>query len=81
MTTSKSQGKLVTWKKDKGFGFIKPNNSSHKIFIHITSLPKEDHPPKIGDVILYEKNIDIRGKVSAITVSYTHLTLPTIYSV
>ena len=69
MKSNKFQGELVTWKDKRGFGFIKPNNSSQEIFIHISSLAKSDRRPQVGDKICYEKTTDSSGKISAINAS------------
>jgi len=69
MKSSKFQGELVTWKDERGFGFIKPNNSSQEIFIHISSLAKSDRRPQVGDKIWYQKTTDSHGKISAINAS------------
>ena len=47
------KGKLVRWIDDKGFGFIRPDNASHEIFIHITALKEMNRKPIVGDLIRY----------------------------
>ena len=69
MKPSKLQGKLITWKDDRGFGFIKPSSSSQEIFIHISALPRGDRCPQVGDIIWYEKTTDASGKSRAIHAS------------
>ena len=32
------KGKIEQWIDDKGFGFIKPDNGSGKMFFHISSV-------------------------------------------
>jgi cold shock CspA family protein len=32
------KGQLTTWKDDKGFGFIKPDDSEQEVFLHISEL-------------------------------------------
>jgi uncharacterized membrane protein YsdA (DUF1294 family)/cold shock CspA family protein len=32
------RGKVVAWKADKGFGFIRPDHGTEDVFFHITSL-------------------------------------------
>jgi len=31
------KGKIVSWKDDKGFGFITPEGKSEQVFFHISS--------------------------------------------
>lgn len=60
------KGKLVRWINNKGFGFIKPENGTSDIFIHISALAGMSRNPVIGDTILYELSSDISGKIRAI---------------
>jgi len=47
------KGVLFTWKDEKGFGFILPENCDEDIFIHISDFGKISRRPKIGDIIYY----------------------------
>jgi cold shock CspA family protein len=60
------KGNLVRWFDEKGFGFIKPENGGNDIFIHISALKNMIRKPVIGDIILYETNVDTNGKLRAI---------------
>jgi cold shock CspA family protein len=66
MTESKIKGVLKTWKADRGFGFIKPDDGGQDIFIHISSLKKVDRRPVRGDVIYYQIAKDNQGKFKAV---------------
>lgn len=59
------QGKLIKWKDDRGFGFIKPDGEGKEIFLHISALTGASRRPKVGDTIFYEKAIGKDGKLSA----------------
>ncbi len=59
------RGKLVSWKDDRGFGFIKPENGSQDVFLHITALKQGGRRPKIGDSILYRPVTQSDGKSRA----------------
>lgn len=66
MAETKIKGVLKTWKADKGFGFIKPENGGQDIFIHISSLKRVGRRPVRGDVIYYQIAKDNQGKYKAV---------------
>jgi uncharacterized membrane protein YsdA (DUF1294 family)/cold shock CspA family protein len=59
------RGKLISWKDDKGFGFIQPEDGSKEIFLHISSLDSTRRP-KSGDFIRYDLAPGQRGKIQAV---------------
>lgn len=64
-----TQGKLITWKDDRGFGFIKPDDGGKNVFLHISALKGASRRPKVGDTIAYEPVAEPNGKVRAATAS------------
>ncbi len=66
MTKRMVKGVLKTWKEDRGFGFIKPDDGGKDIFIHISALGAVSRRPITGDVIYYQIAKDNRGKYKAI---------------
>lgn len=60
-----TKGQLITWKDEKGFGFIKPNNGGKDVFLHISVLPTTSRRPKVGDTIFYQRVTTPKGKVRA----------------
>jgi cold shock protein len=66
MTEKKIKGVLKTWKADRGFGFIKPEDGGQDIFIHISSINQANRRPVRGDVIYYDIAKDTQGKFKAV---------------
>ncbi len=66
MTKTLIKGALKTWKEDRGFGFISPDDGGKDIFIHISALKGTSRRPVTGDVIYYQIAKDNRGKYKAI---------------
>lgn len=66
MTKTLIKGVLKTWKEDRGFGFISPDEGGKDIFIHISALKGASRRPVTGDVIYYQSAKDNRGKFKAI---------------
>ena len=66
MANTVYKGVLKTWKDDRGFGFIQPDNGDKDIFVHISSLKGMARRPNRGDVLLYEVAKDAGGKFKAV---------------
>ncbi|CAH8645641.1 unnamed protein product [Schistosoma curassoni] len=47
-------GKIISFCRDKGHGFIKPDNSDDCIFVHVFDIDGE-YVPIEGDVVEYRK--------------------------
>jgi cold shock protein len=69
MTKPLLKGVLKTWKEDRGFGFITPDNASRDVFIHISSLGDTARRPVPGDIIYYQVARDKQGKLRAVNAS------------
>ena len=59
------KGKIEQWNDDKGFGFIKPDNGSGKIFFHISSVKTNERRPRIGDIVLFDSTQDTQQRLKA----------------
>jgi cold shock CspA family protein len=60
-----NKGKLIEWKDDRGFGFIKSDDGDKQVFLHISVLNRAGRRPKIGDIIFYEQAVEQNGKLRA----------------
>jgi uncharacterized membrane protein YsdA (DUF1294 family)/cold shock CspA family protein len=65
MKSGTSQGKLIKWKDDRGFGFIQPVDNNQEVFLHISEVKDSTRRPQIGDTIEYYLVADEDGKVRA----------------
>mgnify|MGYP003625255308 CR=1 FL=1 len=65
MDNNIQKGQLKRWNDDKGFGFIKPDNDSSNIFLHISALAGMSRRPIMGDTIFYNILVDTDGKKRA----------------
>lgn len=75
MTKRMIKGVLKTWKEDRGFGFIKPDDGGKDVFIHISALKGVSRRPITGDVIYYQITKDNRGKYKAINAQIEGISL------
>lgn len=65
-TTLQKRGVLKTWKDDRGFGFIQPDDGDKDLFVHISSLKGMARRPVRGDVLFYDVARDAGGKFKAV---------------
>lgn len=65
MKPVQNKGQLTSWKDDRGFGFIKPDDGSQEVFLHISVLKGARRRPKVGDTIFYDRVAETDGKVRA----------------
>ncbi|WP_031432702.1 cold shock domain-containing protein [Methylomarinum vadi] len=66
MANTEMKGYLKTWKDDRGFGFIKPEDGSQDVFIHISALKGSARRPVKGDTIHFNIEQDDEGKSKAV---------------
>jgi cold shock CspA family protein len=64
------QGRITTWKDDKGFGFITPNGGGEQVFIHISSFSNRQRRPQGNELVTYELSVDGKGRAQADTVAF-----------
>ncbi len=66
MAETLQRGVLKTWKDDRGFGFIQPDNGDKDIFVHISALKGMARRPVRGDVLFYQVSQEVGGKFKAV---------------
>ncbi|AIY44173.1 Integral membrane protein [Collimonas arenae] len=64
------QGKITSWKDDKGFGFIATNGRSEKAFVHIKAFTNHARRPAEGDLVTYELTLEEKGRYRADKVKF-----------
>ena len=69
--TNKKQGIIVQWNDERGFGFLKKEGESKKIFFHISKIKTHSsHKPAVGDKVIFEIKHDYnKNQISAHNVS------------
>jgi uncharacterized membrane protein YsdA (DUF1294 family)/cold shock CspA family protein len=59
-------GVVTTWNDDRGFGFIRPDDGSHDVFLHFTAVPRGSARPYQGQHLTFELEQDEKGKTRAV---------------
>lgn len=65
----RQQGRLTTWKDDKGFGFITPN-AGEPVFVHISSFANRQRRPVGNELLTFELMTDAKGRRQAADVAF-----------
>jgi uncharacterized membrane protein YsdA (DUF1294 family)/cold shock CspA family protein len=76
-------GTVVSWKDERGFGFISPQTGGPNVFVHIKSYPVDSGRPFIGQRVTFEVGRDARGKEQAtriVPIDHAEAPKPTIVS-
>jgi uncharacterized membrane protein YsdA (DUF1294 family)/cold shock CspA family protein len=64
------QGRITTWKDDKGFGFITPNGGGPLAFVHISAFSNQARRPGGDELVTYEVTRDDKGRIQAKSVAF-----------
>ena len=65
------QGRITTWKDDRGYGFVTPNGGGEPVFLHIKSFSNRLRRPVGSEIVTYELTTDERRRPIAINVAFT----------
>lgn len=66
----RTQGPLIKWNSDRGFGFIRTRDSGIEVFVHVSEFPRGGHTPQIGDILHFEISTDPEGRKRAKAVAF-----------
>ncbi len=72
------KGKVSSWKDDKGFGFITPNEGGKQVFVHIKSFSNRQRRPVTNEIVTYELKINERGRAQAESVLFSGEQIPSV---
>lgn len=50
----RTQGTLIKWNDDRGFGFAKTRDTGMDVFAHVSEFPRGGRRPQIGDLLSFE---------------------------
>jgi len=64
------QGRITSWKDDKGFGFITPNGGGERVFVHVKAFARTDRRPAGNELVTYELRLDDRNRGRAEAVAF-----------
>lgn len=71
------QGKITSWKDDKGFGFITQRVEGNQVFVHIKSFVNQQRRPIGNEIVSYELKTDNKGRPQALSVAFSDECVPT----
>lgn len=66
----RNHGRITTWKDDKGFGFITPNDGGNEVFVHVSAFSNRQRRPTANDLVTYQLKVDGKGKAQATAVAF-----------
>lgn len=64
-SVSSSQGSIVRWEDERGFGFIGSGLDSDDVFVHVSAFLQKSCRPEVGDRVSYELVLDEKGRLRA----------------
>jgi uncharacterized membrane protein YsdA (DUF1294 family)/cold shock CspA family protein len=68
--TMRCQGRITSWKDERGFGFIAPDDGGQAVFVHISSFANRQRRPERDESVTYELAVDGKGRLRAEAVAF-----------
>lgn len=63
--TTRRTGVITTWNRDRGFGFIRPDDGAADVFLHVRGVARGMDIPEAGSRVEYELETTPEGKTRA----------------
>ncbi|AMA07927.1 cold shock domain-containing protein [Picosynechococcus sp. PCC 73109] len=70
MNNNRYKGRIIKWKEDKGFGFLRSDSLEKDVFLHISEIQDARRSPKVGNILYFNVKLETQGKLKAINASY-----------
>jgi uncharacterized membrane protein YsdA (DUF1294 family)/cold shock CspA family protein len=64
------QGRITSWKDERGFGFIAPDGGGQPVFVHISAFTNRQRRPRSDEWVTYELAVDDKGRLQARSVAF-----------
>lgn len=64
------QGRITSWKDEKGCGFISPNGGGEPVFAHIKSFSNRSRRPVGNEIVTYSLAHDEKGRPRAEAIAF-----------
>lgn len=64
----RSEGRLIRWNDERGFGFIAPTAGGSEVFVHVSAFPNDGRRPATGERVIFEVESGADGKQRAVNV-------------
>lgn len=65
----RTEGTLVQWNEDRGFGFIEAAVSGERLFVHVSAFERGRVRPPLGTRLVFDVERDAQGRKRAIRVA------------
>lgn len=66
----RSQGQVVKWFDEKGYGFVAAQASGAQLFVHVRDLPQTGRRPAVGDRVQFDVETGDDGRKRAVRVTW-----------